>query len=500
VTSLEQLVESPTLGSSLSCLARPPAGTPVTGVALVEDLKQLERVPGQTIVLLTRAASASATSYRLDVALRVAGSLGVAALVLSGPAVAAVTPSAAALTDRFGVSLLAARPGLDLAALAIAIGRELSGGAEAALLRAHTALRAVQASPLDGRPEAIAEHAGAALGIPIALVSRPPSNGVVAAVCGHDQAEAWLTAAPQEGDLALALDLTLSIAAAGTWRALDHARLAESLPLQSRGAVLGELLVAPPAAREAIAHRARALGVPVDGWHVAARLDFEELAGETASDPIATDQARLRLAGTAVQSLRTGGRDWYAARAGAGSLLIRTYASDPGPAGAGDVAHAVERTMGPLRDELPTTLVHCGVGCAHQGPAGLLSSAAEAKAAVTVARTSRRPWTAVAFDSAGLRRGLIEWYTSDTARDAVSTVLAPLVALGGARAERLIRTLHVYLDQQGSLTKTAEILNLHRNAVSYRVNQIFSLLDVDLDSPDDRLLLQLACRARELAA
>ncbi len=498
MTSLGQLVGSPTLGSSLSFLARPPIGTPVTGVALVEDLDELERVPGQSIVLLTRAASAQANGYRLDVALRIAGSLGVAAVVLSGPAVAAVTPTAVALTDRFGVSLLAVSPGLDLAALAIAIGRELSGGAEAALLRAHAALRAVETHPLDGRPEAIAERAGAALGIPITLVSHRPSNGVVAAVGGHDRAEAWLTAAPRAGDLALALDLTLSIAAAGTWRALDHARLAESLPLQSRGAVLGELLVAPPAAREAIAHRARALGVPVDGWHVAARLHFEELAGET--DPIVTDQARSRLAGTAVRSLRTGGRDWYAARAGAGSLLIRTYASDPGPAGAGDVARAVERTMGPLRDELPTTLVHCGVGSAHQGPTGLLSSAAEAKAAVTVARTSRRPWTAVAFDSAGLRRGLIEWYTSDTARDAVSTVLAPLVALGGTRAERLIRTLHVYLDQQGSLTKTAEVLNLHRNAVSYRINQIFSLLDVDPDSPDDRLLLQLACRARELAA
>ena len=500
MTSLEQLVESPTLGSSLSYLARPPTSTPVTGVALVEDLEQLERVPGQAIVLLTGAASAAANGYRLDVALRIAGSLGVAALVLSGPAVTAVTPTTVALTGRFGVPLLGVSPDVDLAALAIAIGRELSGGAEAALLRAHTALRAVQAYPLDGRPEAIAEHAGAALGIPITLVSRRPGNGVAAAVRGHGHTEAWLTAAPQEGDLALALDLTLSIVAAGTWRALDHARLAESLPLQSRGAVLGELLVAPPAAREAIAHRARALGVPVDGWHVAARLDFEELAGETESDPIAVDQARLQLAGTAVRSLRTGGRDWYAARAGAGTLLIRTYASDPGPGSAGDVARAVERTVGPLRDELPTTLVHCGVGSAHQGPAGLLSSAAEAKAAVTVARTSRRPWTAVAFDSAGLRRGLIEWYTSDTARDAVATILAPLVELGGARAERLIRTLHVYLDQQGSLTKTAEVLNLHRNAVSYRVNQIFSLLDVDPDSPDDRLLLQLACRARELAA
>lgn len=78
------------------------------------------------------------------------------------------------------------------------------------------------------------------------------------------------------------------------------------------------------------------------------------------------------------------------------------------------------------------------------------------------------------------------------------TVLAPLVDLGGPRAERLIQTLHVYLDHQGSLTRTAQALNLHRNAVAYRVNQVFSILDVDQDSPDDLLLLQLACRAREL--
>jgi DNA-binding PucR family transcriptional regulator len=39
---------------------------------------------------------------------------------------------------------------------------------------------------------------------------------------------------------------------------------------------------------------------------------------------------------------------------------------------------------------------------------------------------------------------------------------------------------------------------MHRNAVSYRINQIFELLDVDPQNPDDLLLLQLACRAREL--
>jgi DNA-binding PucR family transcriptional regulator len=93
----------------------------------------------------------------------------------------------------------------------------------------------------------------------------------------------------------------------------------------------------------------------------------------------------------------------------------------------------------------------------------------------------------------------VEWYSSDVAQDAVTTVLAPLLALDGARSERLIKTLHVYLDERGSLTRTAETLNLHRNAVAYRINQIFELLDVDRDNADDLLLLQLACRARELS-
>jgi DNA-binding PucR family transcriptional regulator len=180
-------------------------------------------------------------------------------------------------------------------------------------------------------------------------------------------------------------------------------------------------------------------------------------------------------------------------------MLFRMYADDPGIATTAEVAQAMDDALGHLRAPLPTTLIRCGVGSPHAGPSGLLSSAAEARAAVTAARSSGRANTAVAFDSVGLRRTLVEWYASDVAQEAVTTVLAPLARLGGARAERLIQTLHVYLDQRGSLTKTADTLNLHRNAVAYRINQIFSVLDVDQDNPDDLLLLQLACRARQLA-
>ncbi len=93
---------------------------------------------------------------------------------------------------------------------------------------------------------------------------------------------------------------------------------------------------------------------------------------------------------------------------------------------------------------------------------------------------------------------LAEWYATDTARRSVQTLLEPLSSLGRRRADEAIRTLQVFLDEQGSVSRTARRLHLHLNAVAYRIRRIFDLLDVDRDDPDARLALQLACRARLL--
>jgi DNA-binding PucR family transcriptional regulator len=100
--------------------------------------------------------------------------------------------------------------------------------------------------------------------------------------------------------------------------------------------------------------------------------------------------------------------------------------------------------------------------------------------------------------AAGVQRMLMEWYASDTARASVRAQLEPLERLGQARGETAIRTLATYLDCQGSVAATARALHLH-NAVSYRLRRITALLGVDLDDPDERLALHLACRARLLA-
>jgi len=78
----------------------------------------------------------------------------------------------------------------------------------------------------------------------------------------------------------------------------------------------------------------------------------------------------------------------------------------------------------------------------------------------------------------------------------VSDLLAPLDALGPRKAAIAIETLHAYLDEQGSFQRAAVRLNVHRNAVVYRMAQISQTLPHDLTDPDERFALQLACRGR----
>jgi sugar diacid utilization regulator len=501
VTPLPELVESPPLNSVLTYLTRPQATRDVRGVALVEELSELGRAGTGTVVLLSRAASALAGSYRFDVALRIGRSVGVAALVLCGPGLPDVTPTAAAIADRASIAILGAGEDVDLAELAIAIARELADGADAALMRAHTAMRAARAHPSGATPDALALHVGSALGRPIALVDVAPSDAPSALVRRVGHSDRWVTAdRPPDGELALAVDLVLAIVAAGTAQALDHAQQIEERPITSRTEVLSELLAVAPEHRDASAYRARELGIPIDGFHVAARLEFEEVTdGPKRADTVEAFGEHQALARAVLGEVSANGGAWHLARSGSASVLIRMTSDDPGAAASTTVADQIDVGLRRVRTRGSTTLIRCGVGAAHPGVSGLFSSAAEARAATTAARATRRTDSAVPFDEAGLRRSLVEWYASYTAQDAMSSVLAPLVELGGARSERLIQTLHVYLDHQGSLTQTATALNLHRNAVAYRVHQIFALLEVDPDSADDRLLLQLACRAREMA-
>ena len=316
-----------------------------------------------------------------------------------------------------------------------------------------------------------------------------------------------LVAPDAHGDLGIAARLVLHTAAASAGRLLDLARRAREVPARSRSELLAELLMSESAVNDDLLDRARQLNVALGGWHVAVRIEADDLdgsgpdgAGPGGSGP---DEVRrfelLESAGqVALQAAATAGGTWHLSRVARAIVLIRMTTSDPGPQAGAQAARSAARALQALRERLPALPFRAGVGSAHEGPTGLRASAAEARAALFAARAARKPSGVAAHDAVGVQRMLMEWYASDTARASVRDQLAPLEKLGQARADTAIRTLAAYLDEQGSIGKTAQRLHLHRNAVANRIRGIIELLDVDFEDPDQRLALQLACRARLL--
>ena len=96
----------------------------------------------------------------------------------------------------------------------------------------------------------------------------------------------------------------------------------------------------------------------------------------------------------------------------------------------------------------------------------------------------------------GIYRLLYDHWGSPLLEQFCSALLADL--LREDRRGLLQETLRIFLEQGGSLRPTAEALGIHRNTLTYRLKQIRSILDVDLDDPHTRLSLQIALVSHQL--
>ena len=84
--------------------------------------------------------------------------------------------------------------------------------------------------------------------------------------------------------------------------------------------------------------------------------------------------------------------------------------------------------------------------------------------------------------------------TAPLATPGVTRRAAALLAPLAGQDPQLRTTLRAWLDA-GSTSAAATALGVHRNTVSGRLRRLADLLRVDLDDPDSRLALALACRA-----
>jgi sugar diacid utilization regulator len=385
-------------------------------------------------------------------------------------------------------------------------GSLLAGDRSGAPLTGASMAAGRSGAPLAGAPLAGDRPGASATGAPPAADrsgARDPALGgaadgeISAQVVVGETPVGSFVAPDAHGDFGVAVRLVLHTAAMTAGRLLDLARQAREVPVRSRSELLAELLMSDSAINEDLLERARQLAIPIGGWHVVVRIEADDLQ-DAEPDEVQRFELLEAAGQAALHAVAATGGTWYLSRIARAIVLVRITTSNPGPRAGARAARSAERALEAIKGRLPGLRFRAGVGAPHEGPTGLRASAAEARGALLAARAGLKPPGVAAHDAVGVRRMLMEWYASDTARASVRDQLAPLEKLGPARADTAIRTLAAYLDEQGSIIKTAQRLHLHRNAVANRLRGITELLEMDLDDPDQRLALQLACRARLL--
>ena len=454
-------------------------------VAAVDDLGAGS--PG-SLVIATGFETEVPQPYEMDIAIRRAIASRFSALIFIGDF--ALAETAKALAGRAGIPVLMTDTNT-ASELAMLIDRIVQGGAVEALSRAEYAIERVTetaATSTNATQAAILAAASSALGIEVTFVPDPTATWTERdAVCVGEVPIGRLTSASTDASIALALPVIASVLSRALEREL-HDRFAQT---RSRADLIIELIFAESSRIDGFAAEATRAGLPLQLSHVVAWLKPTHLT-DPDRRPSRLVQSSIEL--FALQLIDQREELWH----------LTTIHDDVVIVASEEIGAADHQRR--LRDVIEKIVAHAsaaagpewvftvGLGTPQVAASGLRQSAAEARIAAEAAIAGGRLGAIEVTDVTGLRRVLLDFYASPLSRKLLSDILAPLEALGPERAATSIRTLASYIGHRNSLVRAGEELNLHANAVNYRIRRIEQALDLDLNDPDVRFALELACR------
>jgi len=140
--------------------------------------------------------------------------------------------------------------------------------------------------------------------------------------------------------------------------------------------------------------------------------------------------------------------------------------------------------------------VSVGMSGWRPGLAGIASAYAEAKEAAQIAAGSGITGRVVTLDEVLIDH--VGRCTPHVSR-ILDETLQPLVQHDLAHQSALVPTLRAYIDAGFNLTKSAEVLHVHPNTVTYRLRRIKALCGRDPHDPDDLLILLLALKLARMS-
>ncbi|UWP87618.1 helix-turn-helix domain-containing protein [Dactylosporangium fulvum] len=247
-----------------------------------------------------------------------------------------------------------------------------------------------------------------------------------------------------------------------------------------RGELLDDVITRPVRDADALRTRAKRLGVDLDAPNVVVAIGEDALTGGSVR------QRAVSWAQTYAQS--RGGL--AASRDGHVVLLL------PGDA-AGPSARTVARDLGKLLGR-PVT---AGAGGPAASPAGIAAAYRDADRCVTALAALGRTGTGASTAELGFVGLLLGSAPDGRDRDVhafLDGTIGPVVDYDARRGTALVKTLEAYFGVGGSLARAAELLHVHVNTVTQRLERIGQLLGADWQKPERALEVQLALRLHRL--
>jgi PucR family transcriptional regulator, purine catabolism regulatory protein len=207
------------------------------------------------------------------------------------------------------------------------------------------------------------------------------------------------------------------------------------------------------------------------------------------------DRARVRLESLVRLDLaRRAPSALVASRGGAVLALVplESVSTD------GDARELAEELRRRAEGALEGRLVAAGIGRPSGSDRTLVVSYREAEGALGVGVKVAGPSSTTWFGDLGIMRLLTQIGSGAELESFREEWLGRLEEHDRKSGGELTRTVEAYFLAHGNLTRTAELLSLHRNSLLYRLQRVREVGRLDLDDPDTRLCLQVALKIRQL--
>ncbi len=263
-------------------------------------------------------------------------------------------------------------------------------------------------------------------------------------------------------------------AAALEWAKQNAVGIAEE---RMRATFLDELLAAEIADEQAWIQRGASLGYDLLRPHVALLIEASNVAGWPAPLTRFLQQHNV----TAPYARREEG------------VLLFWPVDDPK---SGRSLKAVAHDLvARIEGGQPTVRVVIGIGRPALGPANWRQSQMQARESWRLGKEwETSPVTY--FGDLGLYQLLTGLASNAEAARFYRKTLGKLISHDDARNAELVQTLDAFFASHGNLSQTATRLHIHRNTLTYRLEQIAQITQLDLDDADARFSLQLALKLR----